>query len=356
EDARRARVFFGPPLPEGRANETPTLDQMERMKAYEPVWQFKPESSVQEIGAIPSALSKFWLWCQCRVRGRVVRPVTIGGTTQELPVCNARVHICEVDPWYWFIIRLPDHLIFKLRDDLIQLEREPFRHPIPLPDPPPFNFDPGYIDPSPENIARMNGAQDLFSRFDWSGVEKRPAAPGRSVKDFGDVMLNPQPLPPKESGFDLNARALNPQPEPPGSPLMRMERFALNPQPEPPGISALSSMRFETRASLMSSSAHVVRQSLLANAQLIRPFFCLWPWWWWWWRWYRCDEIAVLQTNAQGRFDTTIWYLCAGDKPDLYFWVEYNIGGTWTTVYRPPIACNTFWDYACGTDVTIRMT
>ena len=70
----------------------------------------------------------------------------------------------------------------------------------------------------------------------------------------------------------------------------------------------------------------------------------------------RCDEIAVLQTNSQGRFDTTIWYLCGGDQPDLYFWVEYNIGGTWTTVYDPPIACNTYWDYACGTEVTLRLT
>jgi hypothetical protein len=66
--------------------------------------------------------------------------------------------------------------------------------------------------------------------------------------------------------------------------------------------------------------------------------------------------VAVIDTDSQGRFDTTIWYLCAGDHPDLYFWVEYSIGGVWTTVYHSPIRCNTYWDYACGSEVTIRVT
>jgi hypothetical protein len=356
EQARRARIFFGPALAGDREKEPPTLAMMEQMRAYEPVWEFNPEANVQKILPIPAALSKFWLWCQCRVRGRVVKPVTIGGTTQDLPICNARVHICEVDPWPWFILKLPDDLIFKLRDDLLQAEREPFPHPIPLPDPPPFKFDPGYVDPVPENIARMNGAQDLFSSFDWSALERPPAAPGRSVRDFNAVALNPQPLPPRQASPDVAARALNIQSAAAGARGTPGEALEFNPQPDPPGSGGRRAMALEARAALMSSSANMVRQSLLANVQLLRPFLCLWPWWWWWWRWYRCDEVAVLQTNSQGRFDTTIWYLCFGDHPDLYFWVEYNLGGTWTTVLRPPIACNTYWDYVCGTDVTLRVT
>lgn len=57
-----------------------------------------------------------------------------------------------------------------------------------------------------------------------------------------------------------------------------------------------------------------------------------------------------------GRFDTNITYLAGTDIPDLYFWVEYLINGTWTTVYKPNVPCNTFWDYKCGTEVTIRVT
>jgi len=57
-----------------------------------------------------------------------------------------------------------------------------------------------------------------------------------------------------------------------------------------------------------------------------------------------------------GRFDTTITYLAGNDIPDLYFWVEYLINGVWTTVYKPSVPCNTFWDYKCGTEVTIRVT
>ncbi len=60
---------------------------------------------------------------------------------------------------------------------------------------------------------------------------------------------------------------------------------------------------------------------------------------------------AKVMLNAQ----PLIWYLCVGDHPDLYFWVEYSIGGAWTTMYHPPVRCNTYWDYACGSEVTIRV-
>ena len=35
--------------------------------------------------------------------------------------------------------------------------------------------------------------------------------------------------------------------------------------------------------------------------------------------------------------------------------MEYSIGGSWVTVYHPPIRCNTHWNYACGSEVTIRL-
>jgi len=36
--------------------------------------------------------------------------------------------------------------------------------------------------------------------------------------------------------------------------------------------------------------------------------------------------------------------------------VECKIGGVWTTVYRPPIPCATDWNYACGTEILVRVT
>jgi len=66
--------------------------------------------------------------------------------------------------------------------------------------------------------------------------------------------------------------------------------------------------------------------------------------------------MAMVTVDEQGRFDTTIWYRCFLDQPDLYFWVEYFINGVWTTVYRPSIGCHTYWNYACGSEVIIRVT
>lgn len=248
------------------------------------------------------------------------------------------MHICEVDRLPWIILRLPDDLVFRLRDDLLRELTRPFRPPIPIPDPPPFAFDPGFIDPSPENLARSDN------------LRTRVGLLQRSASSLEQVALNPQPLPPRTAG--LERVALNPQPLPPRT--AGMEGAALNPQPEPPIAASFMSLPAASRAALTSQSAGIVRQSLLSQIDLIRPYLCLWPWFWWWW--YRCDEIAVLETNAQGRFETTYWYPCFGDRPDIYVWVEFFIGGVWTTVYRPPIACNTHWDYTCGSDLTIYLT
>ena len=80
---------------------------------------FNPKKNVYELLPIPDFHWKWWLWCMCRVRGRVVRPVTINGITYDMPVCHARVHICEVDPFWILVSRLPDDVIWRLRDELI---------------------------------------------------------------------------------------------------------------------------------------------------------------------------------------------------------------------------------------------
>ena len=145
--AKRARIFFTPTLPESRPD-PPTPDLMKRLHAYEPVWRFKPEAQVHEILPVPGHLLDYWLWCLCRVRGRVVRPVPANGSTEDRPVCNARVHICEVDKVHRFILRLPDYDIFRLRDDLLrELEHRLPRLekiPGPMPDPGPLGSGAGF--------------------------------------------------------------------------------------------------------------------------------------------------------------------------------------------------------------------
>jgi hypothetical protein len=304
ENAKRARIFFGPMPAEERPQEAITLETMKKWQAYEAIWNFDPAEREYHLQPVPELQWIWWPWCNCRVRGQVVRPVEINGVTYDKPVCHARVHICEVDYIYWVIRDLPDLEIWRLRDNLLDLVDRPIPFPWPLPDPPPFRYDPGVIDPSPENIAIMND---------------RLAA----------VAFNPQPDPPIEMDL-ISAESLRKITE-----------------------SKTSEIPVTTRANLSSNSLPVVRQALLDNVGLILPYLC---WLDWFWPFVRCDEVAVVETDENGRFDTNFWHLCFGDKPDLYFWVEYNIGGTWTTVYHPPIRCNTYWNYQCGQEVTIRVT
>ena len=135
------------------------------------------------------------------MRGRVVRPVLIGGVLHDMPVCNARVHICEVDRLWWLIPRLPDPIINRIRDEILEQIEWPPR-PIPIPDPPPFEFDPGVIDPSPINLARMNlmSQGGISNPMERVGFNPQPDPPGqvRLSSPLEQVALNPQPLPPRE--------------------------------------------------------------------------------------------------------------------------------------------------------------
>lgn len=83
----------------------------------------------------------FLRWCRCLVRGRLVKRFTLpDGTVTERPVCNARVHICEVDSWRILLPKIPDLDIYRLRDDLLDKLRvipQP-RPPFPIPPRPLF--------------------------------------------------------------------------------------------------------------------------------------------------------------------------------------------------------------------------
>lgn len=235
----------------------PTEGELARLRPYEPVVRLRPDKRAYELEPIPGPLVRFWWFCACRVRGRVVKAVgPVAGPTIDMPVCDARVHVCEIDPVWLLLERLPDHILTRVRDELLVEIRKPW------PPPPP---DPG---PLREAVRRME-------------------------------------------------------------------------VPRP-----------EREAALAASSATALRSGLLDHVDLIRPFLCGWDWLRPWF--LRCDELAVVETDDNGRFDVTVWHLCS-DQPDLYFWVEYFIDGAWTTVYEPWRPCGTYWDYDCTREVTIRL-
>lgn len=268
---QQQRVLIGPAVENEKVAQS--MNSLRRLGAYEPL--LGHHGDLVEVVRIPQDIVRLWLLCFCRIRGRVLH------ASSDQPICNARVHICEVDRIIWWLERLPELDIFRLRDELLEaIQKEP-RIPIPQPDPPPF-----------EHFSTLQGSVE--------GPETRMAAP-------------------------LTAQAAN--------------------APANVAVSAAVSAGLQAHSSLL------VRQTLIANVDLLRPYLCLWPNFWR----YRCDEIAVVETDAFGRFETWITYPCNGDKPDLYFWVEFEIDGVWETVYRPTMACNTYWNYACGSEITLRI-
>ncbi len=306
---RSGKLFIGPALDQTERASSPSLSTMKRISAFEVPIRLQPATDIYDAGIVAELFWPHWPQCHCRVQGRVlVRRTSPGSVIVEAPVCNARVHICEVDRLPWLIERLPDPDIFRIRDDLIDIIRRPF----------PWPPERG-TGPLREPVVLPGGLMfdetaSLATRVIGNGIER--------------VALNAQPLP------SVDRLAFNPQPDPPGDP------FHILPH----------AMQFALR----SHSPSIVRRALIDHLDFVRPWICHWPWLH---RWlYNCDELRVVTTDDQGRFDTTIWYPCGGDKPDLYFWVEYSIGGVWTPVYHPPIPCNVWWDYACGTDVIITVT
>jgi hypothetical protein len=129
-------VILGPRVEKGQP--TPTAAALKRMGAYVKSTRYlveKPELELNiPIGIFPD-------WCLCFVHGRLVKRVTMpDGSIEEWPICNARVHICEVDYIPLVIAKLPDPLILQLRDDLLdKLKVIPWPIP-PIPDPGPLRL------------------------------------------------------------------------------------------------------------------------------------------------------------------------------------------------------------------------
>lgn len=295
------RLFIAPAPPEGEGEVQPTLAMMKHLQAYEPVWAPVTGTGKITLPDLPALLWPKWLK-RCRVRGKVVVPSLVGGVWEDIPLPHARVHICEVDPRWLLLKRIPNIHIFKLRDDLLKiLDRKWIPLPDPIPDPEP---DPWRLD-----LGRLELAGGLaFSNAVKKGLEARPEAP-------------------MAMSLELTARTLE---------------------------AAISSA---SRMKLFSSNSLEVRNILIENLEAVWPVLCHWHWHWpWLWPLLHSWERKVVQADAQGLFDTSITYCVFGDHPDLYFWVDYCIDGTWTTVYKPSLRFNTWWNYPCGTEVTLSVT
>ena len=313
KDPRELRVFIAPSA-DSRIDTVTSIAELERYKPYEAVLNFDPRG-ILNVLPIPDYLVKFWNWRHCRIKGKVIKNFSIGNISQDRGICNARVHICEIDRIWWWIYRIPDDIILKIPEIIVKPD-----WPIPVPEPGP---DPGPV------LSELN-PQPLPPGSLPSAVLQNRLTKFNAVSEFksGETFSASQNKQFTDASLSTVERA--------------QQAFS--------SIQALP----EIKKQLLSGNANDIRKTIVDYYHLFHPYFCWIPWLWPWF--YRCNEIDVVYTDLSGNFDTTYTYWYDGDEPDIYFWVEYLINGVWTTVYRPNIPCNTYWNYTCGSNVTIRVT
>jgi hypothetical protein len=288
-----ARVYVGPPT---AGTDAPARDKLRTAGAV----LTKVSDGAHRV-EVDAAIWRPWLLCRCLVRGRVIKRQTRpDGTVVELPVCHTRVHIYDVDRWWLILQKLPDIHLYRIRDELLGIVRSAKVPPRPHPGP----------DPGPELPPALRAMAGAVGRIG-------PMA-------------------------DVGHRA----------PLPRTAEAVIADAPE---VQRLDLGVIETAGLSRAVEATELRRQLLELGPKIAWLLCSWPWLEPFYR-YSLDEIAVVDTDDDGYFSTTISYPCFGDHPDLYFQVEQERNGIWNWVYRPWVRCNTWWNYACGTFVTLGVT
>lgn len=274
------QMIIGPVLPKEFKGRELNPILLKKMGGYQPSIHLNVDNEIQIIG-LPKFPFPFWDWCL--VTGSLTKTFDIDGQNKALPVCDARVHICEVDRIRWWWWRIPPYIIDELGKKLQQVILNP-------------------------------------------NIVISPHGPG---PDPGPLM----------STSELRV----------GSGM----KMKLLPQNEIKTFSATTSILPENvQNGLLSSSTDIVRDTIYNNFHLLHPYLCLWPWFWPYF--YISSEIATVYADCNGRFNYE--YLNFTNDKDIYVWVEVCINGQWVTVYRPPLPCNTWWDYSCGSDINISIT
>ena len=297
KEPQPVRVVLGPEIEKDALNVGEVLRRggIDRHVALRPNAEAGPAVRFE----VAPDIWRCWIGRLCVVKGTLVKRVVSGGVVLHLPVCNATVDVYEVDPWPRIIVDLPDFDLGRLRD-IVDGPWPPIRWPIPPPPPP--DFDIGGLIPDP----------------------------------IGPVGLNPQPLPPRLA-TPAAIRGFDPQPDPPALSRLAMAR----------SVSALpAGLVLAARA-----PRQAFERAVIDNIELLRPVLCwLYP------RLVRKTKIRTLTTDECGHFRGIIWRSCNNaDKPDLYFTARQRFfPGVWITIYEPtPVGCHTYWNYVCGTEVTL---
>ena len=227
----KTKIYLAP----GVARDLPvTINERTLLKAgaYQVVQNFS--GNIINLQRIPSAVLNPWNWYNCLITGHLTKDFLVDGQWRNLPVCNARVHICEVEtelvlphiPIYYR--QIPDWVISEISQKFANLHRHLPSVVIP----------PGPI---------------------------------------------PDPIGPVSHGF---MREAMPMPAP---------KVALA---QTRNMPALAEVPAHVMRALASGSVDVVRQTIFDNHALLRQYLCLWPVYWPWFYTYDEETIVYTDCNG----------------------------------------------------------
>ncbi len=335
KEPEAVRVVVGPPV-EGSDQEI--LAALTRLEGAERVVRL---TDVTDAIRFPIDRITWWCWFRfCTVRGTLLKRTSPGGVTVDLPVCGAEIEIYEVDPVTVILPKIPDYVLERIR--------EVVRRPLPTPPEerfpgglpfPPKGPGPGPgPDPGPLSPARMQQLAAAPVRDELLAVihdlRGEGEAAGLSVGGFAKSAGGGKDVEPQEQLFRFASG----------------EETEASPEEATASVRALSLDPAVVTAAASGTGAF--RSALLARPELLRPLLC-----WIWPQAVTMSLVATTTTDDCGKFRARIHVGCSSDIPDLYFRAYRRFGFFRFPIYGPtPIACNTWWDYACGSEVTLITT
>lgn len=278
----------------GPAIEQPDMDELLRRGALEQHVRASPKEPRPSVTlTIDPEIWRCWILRRCFVQGTLLKRTQSGGITMDLPVCHASVDIWEVEAWPIIVAKLPPWLIDWLR-----------------------NIVAGPITPGPGDPVELASSR----------VTLQPALHPLSDSD-------PVPMDVRRTMHPANANATA------GNEAVLAAVHA---------AAASSELMY---AAAVGSDLQW-RQALQQRPDLVRPLLCLfYPWF------ITKQLITTATTDECGHFRASFFRGCL-DAPDLYFSARQRLFGWFDiTIYEPmPVACHTYWDYVCGTPVTLITT
>lgn len=156
--------------------------------------------------------------------------------------------------------------------------------------------------------------------------------PDFEIAKLRQVILDPSPS--QRSPFPVDVRSRET-----AGPLVTFEERVSQ------ASSALTDLQFAAQH----ADATEFRRALAADAAMSRIFICdLFP------LYVTETLVATATTDRCGTFESLLLLSCYSPYPNLYFTATANFFGFPIDIYRPtPVACYTYWDYPCGTSVTL---